>query len=34
VQFLLEDRYELGTLAVQIAAAWARQGMRVLLVHE
>jgi len=34
VQFLREDRYELGTLAVQIAAAWARQGMRVLLVHE
>ncbi|WP_327398325.1 hypothetical protein [Streptomyces phaeochromogenes] len=22
VQFLLEDRYELGTLAVQIEAAW------------
>lgn len=34
VQFLLEDRYELGTLTVQIAAAWARQGMLVLLVHE
>ncbi|WP_069764872.1 hypothetical protein [Streptomyces sp. LUP47B] len=34
VQFLLEDRYELSTLAVQIAAAWALQGMRVLLVHE
>ncbi|WP_030618183.1 hypothetical protein [Streptomyces fulvoviolaceus] len=34
VQFLLEDRYELGTLEVQIAAAWARQGLRVLLVHE
>ncbi|WP_328743754.1 hypothetical protein OHT57_00215 [Streptomyces sp. NBC_00285] len=34
VQFLLEDQYDLGTLAVQLAAAWARQGMRVLLVHE
>ncbi|MGW2287023.1 hypothetical protein [Streptomyces phaeochromogenes] len=28
VQFLLEDRYELGTLAVQLAAAWARQWPR------
>ena len=34
VQFLLEDQYDLGTLAVQLAAAWARQGMRVLLLHE
>ncbi|WP_280854453.1 MULTISPECIES: hypothetical protein [unclassified Streptomyces] len=34
MQFLLEDRPELGTLAVQVAVAWARQGLRVLLVHE
>jgi hypothetical protein len=34
VQFLLEDRHELSTLAVQIAAAWARQGKRVVLLHE
>ncbi|MFF3967991.1 hypothetical protein ACFYZI_41375 [Streptomyces griseorubiginosus] len=34
VQFLLEDQYVLGTLAVQLALAWARQGTRVLLVHE
>lgn len=34
VQFLLEDQYDLGTLAVQLAAAWAQQGLRVLLVHE
>jgi hypothetical protein len=34
VQFLLEDQYDLGTLAVQIAAAWAWQGLRVLLLNE
>ncbi|MFJ4790830.1 hypothetical protein [Streptomyces sp. NPDC088794] len=34
LQFLLEAKHDFGILAVQLAAAWARQGMRVLLVHD
>ncbi|WBO69040.1 hypothetical protein [Streptomyces camelliae] len=34
VQFLFDEQCELGTLTVQIASAWAQQGLRVLLVHK
>jgi hypothetical protein len=34
VQFLTESSSEVGSLPVQIAGAWARAGMRVLLLHE
>ncbi|MGW6696120.1 hypothetical protein ACWF62_20400 [Rhodococcus sp. NPDC054953] len=34
VQFLYEDRHDLGVLPLQIAGAWARSGLRVLLLHE
>jgi len=34
VQFLTESSYEVGSLPVQIADAWARAGLRVLLLHE
>lgn len=34
VQFLTESSSEVGSLPVQIAGAWARAGLRVLMLHE
>ncbi|WP_327425319.1 hypothetical protein OG963_00045 [Streptomyces sp. NBC_01707] len=34
VQFLMEDGHAVGSLPLQIAAVWARGGLRVLMLHE